>query len=71
VNAYRDARLDLSYLPTAFEWSIVALAVAVAGAIFALAILLFPRIVLRRAPEGPTTESTAVPVRPTFAKETM
>jgi hypothetical protein len=71
VNAYRDARLDFAYLPTAFEWSIVGLAVAVAGAIFALALLLFPRLVLRPSPEGPSTASTAVPVRPTFAKETM
>jgi protein NrfD len=71
VNAYRDARLDFAYLPTAFEWSIVGLAVAVAGAVFALALLLFPRLVLRPSPEGPSTASTAVPVRPTFAKETM
>jgi protein NrfD len=71
VNAYRDARLDFAYLPTVFEWSIVALALALAGAIFALATLLFPRLVLRPAPEGPASEPTAAPARPTFAKEAM
>jgi protein NrfD len=69
VNAYRDARLDFAYLPTLFEWSIVAGAVALAGAIFALATFLFPHLVLRPSSEGPSSESSAAPRRPTFAKE--
>jgi protein NrfD len=71
VNAYRDERLSYAYLPSAFEWAIVAGAVALAMAIFAIGVALFPRVTLQPGPTDPDVTGAPGARRRVTLKEAM